>query len=65
LIVGSLDKEVLELNNMAASLLTCERRVEVVAGATHLFEEPGALEQVARLASAWFSRYLSTGSPRE
>jgi pimeloyl-ACP methyl ester carboxylesterase len=65
LIVGSLDREVLELNNMAASLLKCERRVEVVAGATHLFEEPGALEQVARLASAWFSRYLSTGSPRE
>jgi putative phosphoribosyl transferase len=65
LIVGSLDREVLKLNNMAASLLTCEKRVEVVGGATHLFEEPGALEQVAQLASEWFTRYLPTGSPRE
>jgi len=65
LIVGSLDREVLKLNNIAASLLQCEKRVEVVGGATHLFEEPGALEQVAQLASEWFTRYLSTGGPRE
>lgn len=64
-IVGSQDREVLKLNHMAASLLTCEQRVEVVEGATHLFEEPGALEQVAQLASAWFARFLSTSGSRE
>ncbi len=65
LIVGSQDREVLKLNDMAASLLTCEKRVEIVEGATHLFEEPGALEQVAHLASAWFTRYLPSNNPRE
>jgi pimeloyl-ACP methyl ester carboxylesterase len=65
LIVGSLDREVLKLNNMAAALLRCEKRVAVIEGATHLFEEPGTLEQVAQLASEWFARYLPTGSPRK
>ena len=50
--------EVLELNRQAAALLTCAHRIEVVPGATHLFEEPGALERVAELASDWFETYL-------
>jgi pimeloyl-ACP methyl ester carboxylesterase len=58
LIVGSQDREVLKLNDLAASLLACEKRVEIVEGATHLFEESGTLEQVAQLASAWFTHYL-------
>jgi putative phosphoribosyl transferase len=61
LIVGSLDMQVLELNRMALSLLRCEKQLEVVPGATHLFEEPGTLEQVAQLASNWFQRFLATG----
>jgi len=59
LIVGSKDSEVLTLNRMAASLLKGEKRIEVIPGATHLFEEAGALEQVAQLASQWFIRYLA------
>ena len=55
LIVGGHDDAVLELNRQAASALRCEHRVDVVPGATHLFEEPGALEQVARLAADWFA----------
>jgi putative phosphoribosyl transferase len=58
LIVGGADWQVLELNEQAASLMRCEREVAVVPGATHLFEEPGALERVAELASDWFSRHL-------
>lgn len=58
LIVGGLDTEVLELNRRAASQLNCEHRIDVVAGAGHLFEEPGALEQVAELAADWFVRHL-------
>jgi putative phosphoribosyl transferase len=58
LIVGGADWQVLELNEQAARLLRCEREVAVVPGATHLFEEPGALERVAELAAAWFSRHL-------
>jgi dienelactone hydrolase len=63
LIVGGLDKVVIELNRAALERLRVEKRLEVVPGATHLFEEPGALEQVARLARAWFERYLSAASP--
>jgi len=58
LIVGGADRQVLELNGDAAKLLRCEHEVAVVPGATHLFEEPGALERVAELATAWFSRHL-------
>lgn len=58
LIVGGADKLVLELNRQAFELLRTEKRLVVVPGATHLFEEPGALEQVAQLAVDWFSRYL-------
>jgi len=59
LIVGSRDPTVLEMNRSAAALLTAtQQRIEIVAGATHLFEEPGTLEEVTRLARSWFMRYL-------
>jgi putative phosphoribosyl transferase len=58
LIVGGDDREVLQLNREAYAQLRCEKRLEIIPGATHLFEEPGALEAVARLASAWFQRFL-------
>lgn len=54
LIVGQLDFEVIALNKDAYSQLTCEKKIEIVHGATHLFEEPGTLEEAARLSSAWF-----------
>lgn len=59
LIVGSEDHQVLRLNRDALAQLTCEKQLEVVSGATHLFEEPGTLERVAALASQWFSRHLA------
>ena len=59
LIVGSNDDIVIELNEMAHDQMRCEVKLDVIPGATHLFEEPGALEQVAKLASDWFSLYLS------
>jgi len=58
LIVGGRDQLVLELNRQAQARLGAPSRLEVVPGATHLFEEPGALEQVARLAAAWFTEHL-------
>lgn len=58
LIVGGADTEVLELNRAAAGMLSAKHRLEVVPGATHLFEEPGTLEEVARLAADWFQQYL-------
>jgi putative phosphoribosyl transferase len=58
LIVGGDDHHVLDLNRRAREQLRCESRLEVVAGATHLFEEPGTLEQAARLARDWFLRHL-------
>jgi putative phosphoribosyl transferase len=58
LIVGGHDSLVLELNHEAQQQLRCENRLVVVPGATHLFEEPGTLAEVARLAADWFSRYL-------
>jgi putative phosphoribosyl transferase len=58
LIVGGRDQLVLELNRQAQARLAAPSRLEVVPGATHLFEEPGALEQVARLAAAWFTEHL-------
>ncbi|HET7217023.1 MAG TPA: dienelactone hydrolase family protein [Vicinamibacterales bacterium] len=63
LIVGSNDEEVLELNRQAFAELTCEKDLAIVNGATHLFEEPGALDEVARLATAWFRRYLVSATP--
>ncbi len=58
LIVGGRDAVVIELNRAALSKLGGETRLEIVPGASHLFEEPGALEQVARLARDWFVRHL-------
>ncbi|HEY7743537.1 MAG TPA: dienelactone hydrolase family protein [Burkholderiales bacterium] len=58
LIVGGLDGPVIGMNRRAAEALECEHRVEIVPGATHLFEEPGKLEKVAQLARTWFRRYL-------
>ncbi|AHZ67319.1 hypothetical protein OU5_0240 [Pseudomonas mandelii JR-1] len=57
-IVGAQDPVVLELNDQSSQALRCEQQLEIVAGATHLFEEPGALEEVARLAGDWFEKYL-------
>jgi putative phosphoribosyl transferase len=58
LIVGELDTEVLALNEQASALLDCEKRLAVVPGATHLFEEPGTLDEAARLAAEWFAKHL-------
>jgi putative phosphoribosyl transferase len=58
LIVGSRDEPVIEMNREAYDRMTCERRLEIVPGATHLFEEPGTLEEVARLARDWFVQHL-------
>ncbi|ACZ41770.1 dienelactone hydrolase [Thermobaculum terrenum ATCC BAA-798] len=58
LIVGSLDYPVIELNRRAFDKLNCAKRLEIVEGASHLFEEPGKLEVVADLARDWFLRYL-------
>ncbi|HLB53880.1 MAG TPA: alpha/beta family hydrolase [Gemmatimonadales bacterium] len=65
LIVGGRDFEVLDLNRSAYEKLTCLKRLEVVPGATHLFEERGALEAVAALAASWFRRYLVVRKPGE
>jgi putative phosphoribosyl transferase len=58
LIVGGEDREVIELNRKALAQLRGEKRLEIIPGASHLFEEPGALEAVARLASTWFRHSL-------
>ncbi|MDR7519682.1 MAG: dienelactone hydrolase family protein, partial [Armatimonadota bacterium] len=58
LIVGGRDTAVLDLNREALQRLQVEKDLVIVPGATHLFEEPGALEEVARLAADWFRRYL-------
>ena len=58
LIVGGHDFGVIELNEKAYRVLRCEKSLKIVPGATHLFEEPGALEQVAQLAGDWFGRHL-------
>jgi putative phosphoribosyl transferase len=67
LIVGGHDYQVLDLNRKALAQMTAEKELAIVAGATHLFEEPGALEEVAGLAAAWFFRHLNrplpTGNP--
>jgi putative phosphoribosyl transferase len=64
LLVGSRDRDVLELNRRAAAILRCPHRLEVIEGAGHLFAEPGTLERVARLAAEWFGIYLSSSEPR-
>ena len=64
LVVGGRDPQVLDLNRRAAAMLRCPHRVVVVEGAGHLFEEPGTLETVARLAADWFEEHLHTPEPR-
>jgi len=59
LIVGGADFGVIELNEQALAALRCEKKLEIVPGATHLFEEEDALEEVARLAADWFTRFLT------
>ena len=59
LIVGSLDKEVIMLNKKAYDQLECEKKLEIVEGATHLFEEPGKMEIVSELAANWFVNHLT------
>jgi putative phosphoribosyl transferase len=59
LLVGGEDETVLELNQEALESLRCEKRLEVIPGATHLFEEPGALEEVSRYAADWFASHLA------
>jgi putative phosphoribosyl transferase len=63
LIVGGADTAVLELNRRAQAHLCCENELAVVPGATHLFEEPGALEHVGRLTIDWFTQHLCQGAP--
>ena len=58
LIVGGLDDVVIDLNRDAYAAMRCERSLEIVPGATHLFEEPGTLEQAAHLAAHWFGKFL-------
>ena len=58
LIVGSHDEPVIEMNQAAYEQLMCEKKLTIIPGATHLFEEPGTLEQVAEQAGRWFVRYL-------
>ncbi len=64
LIVGGADSQVLTLNRVAATHLHCRHQVVVVPGATHLFEEPGALEMVAQLAGKWFAKYVPVAGRR-
>lgn len=59
LIVGGWDDVVIELNQQAFDLLHCEKKLEIVPGATHLFEEPGTLEQAAEHAARWFQLHLA------
>jgi len=58
LIIGENDEQVIQLNRAALAQLRCEKQLVIVPGATHLFEEPGALDVVARLARDWFERHL-------
>ncbi|MFL5576381.1 MAG: alpha/beta family hydrolase [Gemmatimonadaceae bacterium] len=64
LIVGERDPEVIDLNERAMAHMTAPVRLEIVPGATHLFEEPGALEQVARMARDWFAAHLGAAGRR-
>ena len=63
LIVGGNDDIVIELNEQARDRMRCEAKLEIIPGATHLFEELGALEKVAQLASDWFVKHIRSGDP--
>jgi len=58
LIVGSFDEEVIKLNQDAYSFMRCTKELSIIPGATHLFTEPGTLEEVAKRAAVWFAKYL-------
>ncbi|HYA77735.1 MAG TPA: alpha/beta hydrolase, partial [Verrucomicrobiae bacterium] len=58
LLVGDLDTEVIELNRQAMAQMSAEKKLVLIPGATHLFEEPGKLEEVAKISADWFLRYL-------
>ena len=58
LLVGGLDTEVIELNRQAMEQMSAEKKLVIIPGATHLFEEPGKLEEVAKLSTDWFLRYI-------
>jgi hypothetical protein len=62
LIVGGADVEVVGLNQTALARLSCPKEIVIVRGASHLFEEPGTLEEVAGLATSWFTRHLAASS---
>src|SRR5436190_7160794 len=64
LIVGGNDDVVIELNETARDRMRCEVKLEIIPGATHLFEEPGALEQAAKLASDWFVNHIGVDGAR-
>jgi hypothetical protein len=63
LIVGGADHGVIELNEQALALLTCVKTLEIIPGATHLFEERGALGKVVELAAHWFESWLGEKAP--
>ena len=60
LIVGGLDEPVIRMNEDAYAQLRCVKELKIIPGATHLFEEPGKLEEVAELAASWFVNHLHT-----
>ncbi len=64
LFVGGSDDSAIEMNRQAMTHLAAEHRLEVVPGANHLFEEPGALERVSQLAADWFARHLAAPKVR-
>jgi len=64
LIVGGNDDTVIELNEQARDRMRCEVRLEIIPGATHLFEEPGTLEKVATLAGDWFAKHIGSAVSR-
>jgi len=64
LIVGGDDEPVIGMNREALARLRCEKKIVIVPGATHLFEEPGTLEEVARLATQWFTQHLTASAKR-
>ena len=57
-LVGSLDRQVIKLNNQAFNKLKCEKEIQIIEGASHLFEEPGKLNEVAQIAIEWFEKHL-------
>ncbi|BBP04547.1 hypothetical protein TPL01_17110 [Sulfuriferula plumbiphila] len=64
LLVGGFDDVVIDLNRQAYARMNCEKRLTIVPGATHLFEEPGTLEEVAHQAATWFGYYFKSNQPQ-